>query len=167
MAELYFCVTPRQRVLGRIFSAVTGIIFVLFVVRAVFAPAPHIGTGSTILGASIATIGGVLSVTYIERGIVNPSVRATVSGLYIYNGLRTHVVAWVEVAGFQRSSRPFQMAVRRTHGRPIAMAGVTNDNLGYRSSQRAKIGELEVYWRRIRAAEPDGWPERQACGIDA
>jgi hypothetical protein len=86
---------------------------------------------------------------WLDRRILRVSVTAKPSGLYIYNGLRTHVVTWPEVEGFESSSRPYLMAVRRTHGRPIPMAGITPGLFGNLVPQTESMQELEAYWRRM------------------
>src|SRR5271156_6325252 len=86
-AELYYRGTPLTRRLGRIGSFIIAALFVLLGIAYASEPEPHLSTGRTVLAGVIWVVGVVVSVTYIERSIVKPYVRATPSGLYIYNGL--------------------------------------------------------------------------------
>jgi hypothetical protein len=81
--------------------------------------------------------------------MVRARVTAEPSGLHIFNGLRTYAVKWCEVEGFERSSRPFLMAVSRRGGAPIPMMGITPELFGDRRPQEESIRELEKYWRRM------------------
>jgi hypothetical protein len=147
--ELYFRGSSRVRVLGRIYGSIVAIIFVLFGIAYVSEPQPHLSAGRTVLAGIVWAVGSVVSVACIERIMVKPYVRATPSGLCIYNGLRTHMIQWTEVAGFEPSSRPFQIAVKRINGKPVSMTGVMGGWFGNREPQREKIRELEAYWRRM------------------
>jgi Bacterial PH domain len=107
----------------RVYVAVNAAVAVLVDVALV--AGPNINTVVRVLSFVAWTIIGGLLVVWLDRCVVRVSVTAKPSGLYIYNGLRTHVVTWAEVEGFEASSRPYLMAVKRTHGRPIPMAGIT------------------------------------------
>jgi hypothetical protein len=91
---------------------------------------------------------------YMTRRLLRAYVIGDGSGLRIYNGIRTHVIPWSEVEGFVGSSRPFLMAVKRTHGRALTMTGITPGPLGDPEPQRQNMLELEALWQRCRSKAP-------------
>jgi hypothetical protein len=145
--ELHFDIPPGQRLLGRVF--IFGFAASLVLTTAIPILAPHASIVGRIVSVIAITSIGALTVVWLERRMVRSTVNATPSGLRIYNGIRTYVVRWHEVVAFERSSRPFQMAVKRTHGRPISMAAITPGWFGNLRPQLEKMQELEAYWRRM------------------
>lgn len=119
------------------------------VASVLFAPNVIGGVAGGMIG--LAVLLAVIAPLFIwgKRRIIDASVRATPDGLYIYNGLKTHVVAWSDVVGFQPSTRPFLMAVTRRNGRPVPMDGITPESFGRRGPQEDSMRELEAYWRRV------------------
>jgi hypothetical protein len=97
---------------------------------------------------AVATGVGTLHLIWLERRGIRAYVVATPAGIHVFNGLRTHFVPWPEVEGFEDSSRPFLMAIRRTKGRPLPMAGLTPGSFGNRAPQAESLEQLEGYWRR-------------------
>ncbi len=146
---MHFGVRPPARRIARIYIAVIAASFVVCDAMLIFAP--RVDATPRLLLVLIQTVVGGLLVAFMERRMVRASVTANSSGLRIYNGLATHAVAWPEVEGFEDSSRPFLMAVKRTHGRPIPMAGITPGLFGNRGPQQESMRELETYWQRMTA----------------
>jgi hypothetical protein len=97
----------------------------------------------------VATSVGTLQLIWLERRGIRACVVATPGGIRVFNGLRTHFVPWTEVEGFEGSSRPFLLAIRRTKGRPLPMAGLTPGSFGNRAPQAESLEQLEGYWRRV------------------
>jgi hypothetical protein len=147
---LRFGIRPRARIISRIVIIVYAAVFLLIDVAVVVGPNLKLSVRIALFITS--TVIGTALIGWCERRMVRASVTASPSGLFIYNGLGTHVVTWPEVKGFEDSSRPFLMAVKRAHGRPIPMAGITPELFGNRGPQRESMRELEAYWRRIRQA---------------
>jgi hypothetical protein len=145
--ELHFDIPSGQRLLGRFFIFVFAACLVMTTTIPILAP--HASIVGRIVSVIAITSIGALTVVWLERRMVRSTVNATPSGLCIYNGIRTYVVRWPEVVAFERSSRPFQMAVKRTHGRPISMAAITPGWFGNLKLQFEKMQELEAYWRRM------------------
>jgi hypothetical protein len=144
---LRFGIRPRAKIISRIFIIVYAAILLLIDVAVVVGPDLNLAARIALFITS--TVVGSALIGWCERRMVRASVTANPSGLYIYNGLGTHVVTWPEVKGFEDSSRPFLMAVKRAHGRPIPMAGITPELFGNRGPQRDSMQELEAYWRRM------------------
>lgn len=145
--ELYFTLPKNQRVFRRIVNCAWAGIFLMTALIPIFAP--DASTVARISSLAIIVLGGGAFVIWWERSTVKPWVRATSQGLFIYNGFRIHIVAWSEVAGFEKSRwRPFQMAVRRVHGRQMPMSGIVGGWFGDRQPQFEKMHELEKYWRQ-------------------
>jgi hypothetical protein len=71
------------------------------------------------------------------------------AGIRVFNGLRTHFVPWDEVEGFEASSRPFLLAIKRSNGRPLAMAGLTPGSFGNVAPQTEDFERPEGYWHRV------------------
>jgi hypothetical protein len=143
---LQFGVRPGARLVSQILIIVSAASLILMDVALI------VGTRGNpavrIIDFIVVNIVGVPFVVWLKRRLLDATVRADPSGLYIFNGLGTHVVAWREVEGFGPSSRPFLLAVKRTCGRPIPMAGITPETFGRREAQREDMRELEEYWRR-------------------
>lgn len=95
----------------------------------------------------VATIGGLLQFIFLERRLVRAKVTATPEGLYVFNGFRRHFVPWAEVEGFEHSSRPFLLAIKRSNGTPLPMAGLTPGSFGRRGPQKEDLESLKRYWR--------------------
>lgn len=87
---------------------------------------------------------------WAKRRLLDSMVIAAPDALRVYNGLGTHVLPWSEIEGFRPSSKPFLMAVQRTHGRPVTMAGLTPGMFGNRAAQEADMARLERFWTAAR-----------------
>ena len=96
---------------------------------------------------------GILQLIWLERRGIRAYVVATPAGIHVFNGLRTHFVPWSEVVGFEDSSRPFLLAVKRTKARPLPMAGLTPGSFGNRTPQAESLEQLEGYRRRVTGGE--------------
>jgi hypothetical protein len=100
-----------------------------------------------------ATGVGTLQLIWLERRGIRACVVATPAGIRVFNGLRTHCVPWSEVEGFEDSSRPFLLAIKRTKARALPMAGLTPGSFGNRAPQTESLKQLEDYWRRVTGSE--------------
>lgn len=150
-ARLQFGIRRRARVVSWTFITVIAVSLIVVDVSDIVAP--RINLVVRIVYFAVVSIVGVPFVVWLKRRMVDATVSADSSGLYIYNGFRTRVVAWREIEGFEPSSRPFLLVVKRTGGRPIPMAGITPETFGRRGPQREDMRELEAYWRRMVARE--------------
>lgn len=101
----------------------------------------------------VATGVGALQLIWLERRGIRACVVATPAGIRVFNGLRTHFVPWSEVEGFENSSRPFLLAIKRTKARPLPMAGLTPGSFGNRAPQAESLEQLECYWHRVTGVE--------------
>jgi hypothetical protein len=110
---------------------------------------PGLSVFVRVLTLAIATSVGTLHLIWLERRGIRAYVVASPVGIYVFNGLRTHFVPWSEVEGFEDSSRPFLLAIRRSKGRPLPMAGLTPGSFGNRVPQAESLEQLEGYWRRV------------------
>jgi hypothetical protein len=147
-AELHFDIPSGKRRFARFYLFVIAACIAVEDVGALLNPG-RLGVGERIIAVGALTSIGVLTVVWAERRMVKATVKATPSGLYIDNGFRKYIVRWSEVVAFENSWRPFQVAVKRTHGRPISMASITPGWFGKLTPQRGKVQELEAYWQRM------------------
>jgi hypothetical protein len=141
-----FEVRRGARIVVRMLMAVSvwgyGVVAVAAVVG------PGLSFSVRVLMFAVATGVGALQLIWLERRGIRACVVATPGGISVFNGLRTHFVPWSEVEGFEDSSRPFLLAIRRTKGRPLPMAGLTPGSFGNRAPQAESLEQLEGYWRR-------------------
>jgi Bacterial PH domain len=121
----------------------------LVAVAAIVGPGLSVLVRILIVGWAIML--GAAQILWLERRGIRAYVVATPSGIRVFNGLRTHFVRWTEVEGFEPSSRPFLLAIKRTRGRPLPMAGLTPGSFGNRAQQARSLEELEAYRRRASA----------------
>lgn len=120
---LRFEIRPSARLVSRVLIFVMIGCLVLMDTAMVFAP--DVETRLRIEYIVLATVGMVPYILYMERRLVRAFVLADAQGLHIYNGLRTHLIAWTDVEGFQGRRNPFLVAVKRRGERPLVMTGVT------------------------------------------
>jgi hypothetical protein len=120
---------------------------------ALLAVASIVGPGLSFFVRVLMFVGatgiGTLQLIWLERRGIRACVVATPAGIRVFNGLRTHFVPWSEVEGFEDSSRPFLLAIKRTKARPLPMAGLTPGSFGNRAPQAESLEQLEGYWRRV------------------
>jgi hypothetical protein len=110
---------------------------------------PGLSAFVRVLTFAMVTAIGTSQLIWLERRGLRASVVATPAGIRVFNGLRTHSVPWSEVEGFEDSSRPFLLAIKRANGGPLPMAGLTPGSFGNRAPQFASLERLESYWRAV------------------
>jgi hypothetical protein len=145
--ELRFEVRPGARTAVRMMMVLCALACTLLAVVAV--AGPDIEFPIRVLVFVVVAGMGALELLWLERRGIKARVVATPRGISVFNGLRTYFVPWSEVEGFQHSSRPFLLAVRRTKGRPLPMAGLTPGSFGDLVPQVEDLERLEGYWRRM------------------
>jgi hypothetical protein len=142
-----FEVRRGARIVVRMLMAVGVCGYALLAVASVIGPG--LSFFVRVLMFVVVTGVGVLQLIWLERRGIRARVVATPDGIRVFNGLRMHFVPWSEVEGFQDSSRPFLLAIKRTKGRPLPMAGLTPGSFGNRAPQAESLAQLEGYWRRV------------------
>lgn len=135
----------------RMLMAVGACVYALLAVVAIVGP--DLSFFARVLMFAAATGVGTLQLIWLERRGIRACVVATPDGIRVFNGLRTHFVPWPEVEGFEDSSRPFLLAIKRTKARPLPMAGLTPGSFGNRAPQTESLEQLEGYWRRVTGGE--------------
>ena len=143
-----FEVRRGARVVMRMLIAANTCACALMAVAVIAAPGMTIYVRVLLLAMVMGL--GILQLIWLERRGVRAYVVATPAGIHVFNGLRTHFVPWSEVEVFEDSSRPFLLAIKRTKGRPLPMAGLTPGSFGNRVPQTESLEQLEDYWRRVR-----------------
>jgi hypothetical protein len=143
---LKFEIRRGARIVMRMLMALTVWGYGVIAVAAVVGPSLSFSVRGLMF--AVATGACILQLIWLERWGINARVVATPRGISVFNGLRTYFVPWSEVEGFEHSSRPFLLAIRRTNGRPLPMAGLTPGSFGNRAPQAESLEQLEAYWRR-------------------
>lgn len=147
-----FGVRRGARVVVRTLMTVGACGYALLAVAAIVGPG--LSFFVRVLMFAVATGVGTLQLVWLERRGIRACVVATPAGIRVFNGLRTHFVPWSEVEGFEDSSRPFLLAIKRTKGRPLPMAGLTPGSFGNRVPQTESLEQLEDYWHRVTGGAP-------------
>ena len=152
---------PRNRVHSRAFG------YALLAVAAIAGPGLSFFVRALMF--AVATVVGTLQLVWLERRGIRACVVATPAGICVFNGLRTHFVPWPEVEGFENSSRPFLLAIKRTKARPLPMAGLTPGSFGNRAPQDEDLERLECYRRLVTGGEgvPGNFASRTRDGQDS
>lgn len=147
---LRFRVRPRSLTFRKVYVAASAFALLMFDVATLVGRWSRLGPGKTLLICGLFTMFAVVLIMWLSRVFLSPSVIADEVGLHVYNGFRRYVVPWTEVDGFENSSTmPFLFAVKRKHGRPIFMAGITPEPFGRRGPQLEDMQRLEGYWHRV------------------
>jgi hypothetical protein len=146
-----FEVRRGARIVVRMLMAVSAWGYGVVAVAAVVGPG--LSSFVRVLMFAVATGAGTLQLIWLERRGIRACVVATPTGIRVFNGLRTHFVPWSEVEGFESSSRPFLLAIKRTKARPLPMAGLTPGSFGNRTPQAESLEQLEGYRRRVTGGE--------------
>jgi hypothetical protein len=148
---LEYRIDRKGRVIGSVLMVSAAAFFVIFVVGLLVEP--QVSPLARAIMVPTYSIVGALYVTWGVRRLLGARVTADRSGLYIYNGLRTHVVGWRDVDGFTEAFQPFLMAVKRHHGRKITLTAVTGGTWTDRTLQQERMRQLEAFWRRMVATD--------------
>lgn len=147
---LKFEIRRSGRVVARVLQATC--VFGYGLIDAAALIGPGLGVLSRVGFVVVATVGGLLHIVFLERRLVRARVTAAPEGLYVFNGIRRHFVPWSEVEGFEHSSRPFLLTVKRANGSPLPMARLTPGSFGRRRPQREDLERLKSYWRQYKRA---------------
>ena len=145
--ELCFSIRRSATIVFRVYIGVMAA--TMFVIWVAILASPQFALAKRLAFGAAWVVVLVPLFVWLKRRLLDSTVRARPDGLHIYNGIKRHFVRWDDVAGFERSSRPFLFAVRRVSGGTVTMDGITPETFGRRGPQRDQMRELEAYWHRI------------------
>jgi hypothetical protein len=112
--------------------------------------APDVVAGAVL--AAFCFGGGIGVLWFAEARFLKVSVEARPDALVVRNSLRTHLIAWPEIAGFGRARATALKDVRLNDRRRIKMQGLPPGWFGNQDPQRDGLQKLEAYRTRALAA---------------